>query len=268
MNFSTLLGVAISVTVVGVAATSGDLDPVIFWNPTSLLIVLGGTFGATLISFNLGDLGRLARVVWVVFSKDSDQTRQDAEDLVNVSRTWARKNIKEVSGQIDSIGSPFMRIGLRLVIDGMMPLDGIIETLRWRIERLRSKERAEVSILNAMASFAPAFGMMGTLFGLIIMLRNTDAGDLGAITSGMAVALMTTLYGIALANLVFKPFASKLERRTEARVKRMQLIMESIALMAQTRSASVMNEMTDALTVEFTDELGHELPSAGTAEGW
>merc|ERR1712098_693853 len=101
--------------------------------------------------------------------------------------------------------------------------------LRWRIARLKAREHAEAQIFRTMATYAPAFGMIGTLVGLVNMLEVMDAGDLEVIGPRMAVALLTTFYGILLANLVFKPIAVKLERRTEERLITMNIVLEGIS---------------------------------------
>ena len=257
----TAIGLLLGIAVISLAISSSGASPSIFWNPVGIAIVLGGTLSATLFSFDSKQLSSVFRALWIVLINPKEQLKQDARDLVEVSRLWVNPDVRAVSKRIDSVKSPFFRIGLKLLADGMTSTQTIVDTLQWRIDSLRKKEDGQAHVFRSMAAFAPAFGMMGTLFGLINMLRNTDTENLNAITSGMAVALMTTLYGILFANLFFKPIANKLEQRTRDRIKRMTLLLESTCLMSQTRSASVLEEIESAMLVEFNDELGHEPPS-------
>ena len=94
-----------------------------------------------------------------------------------------------------------MRTGIQLVIDNTRE-EEIIDLLSWRIARLKARERAEAQIFRTMALYAPAFGMIGTLVGLVNMLEGMDAAQIGVIGERMAVALLTTFYGIVLANLI------------------------------------------------------------------
>ena len=116
-------------------------------------------------------------------------------------------------------------------------------------------EMAEAAIFRTMASYAPAFGMVGTLLGLINLMDLVGAGDLGAIGRQLAVALMTTFYGVLLANLVFKPIALKLERRTEERLVLMNMVLEGISMMCAGRSPSMMRETLKAFVAQFDDEM-------------
>ena len=120
-----------------------------------------------------------------------------------------------------------------------------------------------------MAAFAPAFGMLGTLLGLINMLRSAGADDFDLMMANMAVALMTTLYGIVLANLLFKPMALKFEYRTRRRVAHMNLILEGLLLMRRQRSPGVVREMMRIFSAEHPDELddGAVTHSSGQNKG-
>src|SRR3546814_13308682 len=112
----------------------------------------------------------------------------------------------------ENVSTTSLKTGVQLVIDST-PEQDIVDLLHWRISRLRAKERAEAQLLRTMAGFAPAFGMVGTLVGLVNLLFLLGDGDMTAIGQQMALALMTTFYGILFANLLLKPVAVKLERR-------------------------------------------------------
>jgi chemotaxis protein MotA len=127
--------------------------------------------------------------------------------------------------------------------------------LRWRIARLKAREHAEAQIFRTMATYAPAFGMIGTLVGLVNMLEVMDSGNLDVIGPRMAVALLTTFYGILLANLVFKPVAVKLERRTEERLITMNMVLEGISLITKRRLPSFIEETLNSFIANYHDEI-------------
>ena len=111
-----------------------------------------------------------------------------------------------------------------------------------------------------MASYAPAFGMLGTLLGLINLMDLVGAGDMKAIGAQLAVALVTTFYGVLLANLIFKPIAVKLERRTEQRLVLMNMVLEGISLMCAGRSPALMRETLKAFVAQYDDEIFGRAP--------
>ena len=123
---------------------------------------------------------------------------------------------------------------MQLIIDNT-PEDQIIELLQWRVARLRAREQAEAQMFRVMATFAPAFGMLGTLVGLINLMAILGDGSMQTIGQQLAIGLMTTFYGILLANLVCKPIAVKLERRTARRVESMNMVLQGIAMMCEAR---------------------------------
>ena len=132
---------------------------------------------------------------------------------------------------------------------------------------MKAKEHAEAQLFRVMAGFAPAFGMLGTLVGLVNLLFLLGDGDMTAIGRQMAMALMTTFYGVLLANLLFKPVAVKLERRTEQRLVLLNTIMQGISMMSQKRSPSMMRETLNAFVAEVQDEIiDHSTTKAMKAE--
>jgi len=120
---------------------------------------------------------------------------------------------------------------------------------------LRAKEHAEAQLFRTMAGYAPAFGMIGTLIGLVNLMFMLGDGDMTAIGQQMSLALMTTFYGILLANLVFKPIAVKLERRTEERVALMNMVMQGLSMMSQKRRPAFMRETLKTFMADYEDEL-------------
>ena len=131
------------------------------------------------------------------------------------------------------------------MIDGG-PLQDLTKVLQWRIAGLRAREQADAQILRTMATLAPAFGMLGTLFGLVHMLSGLGHSGLQEIGATMAFAMTSTLYGILAANLVLKPLAIKMERRTQQRLMLMAMLLEGVLLFYDKRHPVLIRESLDA----------------------
>lgn len=253
MNFSSAIGLVGGFALVAVAAVFSLQDPSVLWNPLGLVIVLGGTLAAGLVSFSGKEMLRVVRVFFIVLRNEKLYVEQDVAELAKVSKFAAKASIPQLERSLKAIKNPFLRRGIELVIDGS-PIDEISGILTWRIEKLKAREAAEADVFRTLAAFAPAFGMAGTLFGLMNLLSNLGE-DLGQIGAGLAVALMATLYGIMAANLLLRPLAVKLEHRTELRVEIMNTVLEGVLMIAQKYSATRMKAAMGHLTAEHDDEL-------------
>ncbi len=254
MNPSTLIGMLASLVLLAVMLVFTAEDPTLFIDLPSVGIVVVGTFAATFISYPLSEVVRVFSLIGTVMRNERLYSQDDIEELVKISKLWIAGDLKAVERELAGVRNPFLRTGVQLVID-MTPEADIIELLQWRISRLRAKERAEAQLFRVMASYAPAFGMLGTLVGLVNLMFLLGDGDMSAIGRQMAVALMTTLYGVLMANLVFKPVAVKLERRTEQRVVVMNMVLQGISMMCNRRSPGVMRETLNSFIAQYQDEI-------------
>ncbi len=265
MNPSTLIGMVASVLLLGVLIFFAADDPWLSGCLPGLGIVLVGTMAATFLSYPMGEVLRVFKLIGTVMRNERLYTQRDIEELVDVSRLWMRDDPVAVERALPRISNPFLRTGVQLVID-RIPEEDILDLLQWRISRMKAKEAAEAQLFRVMASYAPAFGMIGTLVGLINLMDVVASGDLVVIGRHLAVALMTTFYGILLANLIFKPVAVKLERRTEQRIVLMNMVLQGISMMCARRSPSLMRETLNSFVAHHEDEI-HDggQPSAGTA---
>lgn len=266
MNPSTLIGMVASVLLMAVIVLFAADNPWVFLDGPSIAIVLGGTLAATFLSYPLREVLRVFHLVGHVMREERLDTRQDIEELVAISKLWIQGDPVAVEKALKQVNSPFLRTGVQLIID-RAPEDEIIDLLQWRIANLRSREMAEAQLFRVMASYAPAFGMVGTLLGLVNLMDVVGAGNLGAIGSQLAVALITTFYGVLLANLLFKPIAVKLERRTEQRLVLMNMVLEGISMMCAGRSPSMMRETLKAFVAQYDDEIFDGSPNRTSANG-
>jgi len=241
MNVSNFVGVITGVLFLLLAIGFSADNPAAFINLPGLLIVVGGTLTAILVSFPAKDAIAALRQARVVTEPLTLNLQEDVGKILYFSRLWFRNQFTQVDTELEKLDDPFMQRGLQMVRD-KQPLEDVMALLNWKISQYRAKESGVISIFRSMATFAPAFGMVGSLVGLVNMLQQVEHGSLNAMTSDMAIALVTTFYGLLLANLVFKPIATKLEQRRNLKLVQLSMIAEGIALIHQNRTPSTIRD--------------------------
>ena len=223
MDIATLVGVVSGFACVIVAIFLGG-GIAIFINIPSLMIVIGGTIAATLINFPLGNvLGVMAICKNCFFHKPVSPVAE-VQRITKYARIARRDGILALEEQIGD-ADPVLTRGLQLVIDGTSP-DLVREILSNQLDTRRERHRRGKMILESMGAAGPAFGMIGTLIGLVQMLRQLD--DPSQIGVGMATALITTFYGAIMANLIFLPLAGKLDARSQDECLLTELLIEGV----------------------------------------
>lgn len=257
MNSSTLVGLLVSLFLLGLLLMFSAQHPALLLDPASLGIVLGGTFAATCISYPMAEIRNIPGLVATVLRRERDPAPGIIDELVGLARRWSDGDSRGVENALAEVRNPFLGSGVQLLVDQVAEED-ILELLQWRITRLRAKEQAEAQLFRTMAAYAPAFGMLGTLVGMVNLVFVLGDGDMGSVGRQMAMSLTTTLYGLLLANLVCKPIALKLERRSERRVVVMNMILQGISMMARKRSPGLMRETLKCFVAHYHDELQGE----------
>lgn len=241
MNITTVFGVLFGTTLLVLAIAIGvseyELWRIeqawgIFVNLPGLFIVLGGTIAATFISYPAAMIRRVFHSLAVVFRQEVGSPQRYIREITRLAAK-ARSGTLILQKELPSLANPFLRDGIQMLVDDFTP-EEITEILHQRVEFRIRKELQEAHVFRTIAKLSPAFGMIGTLIGLIGMLANMDMTDtLGRLGGDMAVALVTTFYGLILANLFFIPFANKLENRTSEATETMRMIEESILMIAE-----------------------------------
>lgn len=223
------------------------------WNPTGAVIIAGGIAVSALMAFRASELRAALAALRTIFRED-ESIAADIAELVAFARLYQRSQLQRAEEQGTRAGSPFLRLGLQLIADGT-PVDDILHVMNWRIQKLIERESVQSRLFRTLAGLAPAFGLLATLVGLIGMMAQLGTATIAQVGEHMSVALVATLYGVVLANLVFKPIAIKLEQRTARRVAMLNVLLEGIILVRLGRSPTV---IADALA-EFVRERGDEL---------
>ena len=178
-----------------------------FWDTGSLLIVFGGTIASTFISHPMGLAKGMFGFIGKSWKANSVQLVETLTLIVDVSKI-ARKNILAIEDALPSIENLFLRGGLRLVVD-RADREALVEMMAHEVKYTMAGKDNDIAVVGTMASLCPAWGMLGTLVGLVLLLQNLD--DPSAIGPAMAVALITTFYGSLFANTIFAPAKKKLE---------------------------------------------------------
>ncbi|MBN1290277.1 MAG: motility protein A [Candidatus Latescibacteria bacterium] len=224
MDLATIIGLVtgLGFVVFGILKGGSLLQ---FYDLPSILIVGGGTIGATLINYPLTEIIGVIKVVKNAFLHKEKSPLGIIETLVGFAETARREGILSLEQQAQSLEDDFLKTGINLAVDGTEP-EYIKDIMSTELDYIEERHKVGAGIFDAMGSYAPAFGMVGTLIGLVNMLASMD--DPSTIGPSMAVALITTFYGALLANLVFLPIAGKLKHRSAGELLLKQLCIEGI----------------------------------------
>lgn len=207
MDIASLIGMILAFLMMGISVVMGGGAFASFWDTASVLMVFGGTLGAVLMCFSLKSIMNLPKVVMKVFFNSPVNQREIIDTMVSLAEVARKEGLLALETRLQDVKNPFIRMGLQMAVDGARP-EVIENVLKTDIEGVALRHRDGKGMIDQVGRFGPAFGMIGTLMGLIIMLGNMS--DPSMIGAGMAVALITTLYGAVLSNAMFLPFSEKL----------------------------------------------------------
>ncbi|QTQ11737.1 motility protein A [Treponema parvum] len=225
MDVATIIGIVGggAMIIMSVMTSGGTLGGII--DIPSVFMTIGGSYFALYIGFPLSKTLGLFKIMGRAFKVPDFGEKQIVQNLVALSEKARREGILALEDGLDDIEDAFMRTGLRLVVDGT---DGAIirSILENEMNQVEGRHMAWITVINQWAGFAPGFGMMGTVVGLIGMLNNLE--DKSSLGPNMAVALITTLYGSMLANWLITPFSQKLLTHNAAEIKTKEMIIEGV----------------------------------------
>lgn len=226
MDLATVIGllsgsVLLAYTVISTPGSSAGM----FVNYPSLAVVLGGAAASCLISMPMSTITATIRILRNAFVHRTQPPLRLVKDLVRYAEVARRDGILSLEGLTDEMEDPFLVKSVRLAVDGTEParMEAILAT---ELEAIADRHANGRRIFETLGKYAPAFGMIGTLIGLIVMLGNMQDPD--ALGPGMAVALITTLYGALVANFIFLPIADKLACRSRQELALKELILHGV----------------------------------------
>jgi len=224
VDIATLIGIVVAFGLVIISIMMGG-PANWFINFPSIMIVFGGTMGATLIAYPLSEVLSVFGVVKNVFFSRTHSAGKLVPVIVGFAKRARQEGILSFESQLKDMEDPFLAKGMQLAIDGMES-SAIEDIMSTEIAYVEERHRLGSEIFSTMGTFAPAVGMLGTIIGLVQMLMQmSDPSSIGA---PMAVALLTTFYGTLLANLLFLPIAGKLKTRSKQEMLVKTMVIEGI----------------------------------------
>ena len=240
MDIATLIGI-----ILGLGAIVGSIflmapDFGMFGSASSFGIVFGGMLASVAVAFPLKDVLQLGAAMAAVFKGSSDSLGGLVDEAVEASEA-GRKGTADLEKHIDNIKGFFFKDGVQMVIDGYS-LEELSEILNTRIDYRESRERTQADLFKNMGVMSPAWGMIGTLIGLVVMLSGFGEGGTDTLGAGMSAALITTFYGAVFANLFFLPMSAKILTRVAFHSTQQSLYLEAIRLIHQKKHPIIVRE--------------------------
>lgn len=225
MDISSVVGLILAFGLIIGSMMMGSAPMTAFMDLPSALVVIGGATAAVMMCFPLSNmLGTPAVMLKVLMNKPADVKGVIAQ-LVSLAETARRDGLLALESRMDEVTNAFVKLGIQMAVDGTRP-EIIEDIMRTEVDAIATRHQTGKGIMDQLGRFAPAFGMIGTLMGLIMMLSNmSDPSSIGA---GMAVALITTLYGAIVANAIFMPFAEKLGYINKQELNSMEIIIRGV----------------------------------------
>ena len=222
MSYLIGLFLAASILIISVWQTSDNTG--VYMSILSLMIVLGGTLASGIITFSFKEMFKIVIIFKISFRKiKHSQILESVEEIIEISRGGTNPQV--LQKQIKTVKNHFLKDALQMIIDGI-PREKIAEILHTRIEEKIEKEKSEANVVRTLSKYPSAFGMMGTIIGLVALLQGiNDASNAANIGSNMAIALITTLYGIVISYFFLVPIADNLENRTYHTVQIQKMVL-------------------------------------------
>jgi chemotaxis protein MotA len=230
--------------------------------PSSLVLVGLGSIGAGMTGFEIPDMASLPKSMILAFTRKPSDSDSVVTTMMKMAEVARREGVLALEEKLKDIEDPFLKQGLQLVVDGM-DTDNVRAILDTMIDGTDGRHQTQISIWKGLGGYAPTMGMLGTVIGLINMLGNlSDPSQLGV---GMSLALLTTLYGVFFANVMFLPIAAKLESLNASEVKSMELIVDGVLAIQAGASPRMLVERLEAW-LDPAQRVGHQARAKGGAE--
>ncbi|GHU97153.1 motility protein A [Spirochaetia bacterium] len=222
MNLSTIIGIVGCLGMVGLGIVTGGSGLMTFYDlPSILIVVLGSYFGLFTFS-SIPDTVGIFKTIGLTFKNVSFNEKNIITKMMAMSEKARREGLLALEEELEDLDDEFIKKGLRLVVDGT-DAEVVRTLMETEMGQIQERHIAKIKVVNMWGTLAPGLGMLGTVIGLIGMLKNLE--DKSALGPNMAVALITTLYGSMVANLMMIPWSGKLQTMdaTEAKVKEMAI---------------------------------------------
>ncbi|MDR0520574.1 MAG: motility protein A [Planctomycetaceae bacterium] len=226
MGVANIIGLCLGWGLILTSIALGGFDKLrIFWDLPSVCIVFGGAVASCLVAYPLKSILGAHKYVLISFTAKERDPIKIIEQIVALSESARREGLLSLENHMDEIeNNDLLKTGIRMAVDGMSPevVESIMNT---EIDAVNARHLYGKGVIANVGKYAPAFGMIGTLIGLVLMLADLDPDKVGA---GMAVALLTTLYGAVCSNLMFLPWADKLGLINDDEMMSMEITLKGV----------------------------------------
>ncbi|HEX5657103.1 MAG TPA: flagellar motor protein [Polyangiales bacterium] len=240
VDIASILGIAIGLSAIllGNMLEGGHIAAL--FQPTALLIVVGGTVGATLLGFPLPVFVRAIRALRDVFSSGPQQDNHALiEEIVDYAQKARREGIIALEKPLEESNEPYLKKALLLAVDGA-DSKSMRDNLELIIEHYEDDKEQLARVWEAAGGYAPTIGIIGAVLGLIHVMQSL--ADVNAVGKGIAVAFVATIYGVSFANLLLLPVAAKLKHKLREETKRLELMMEGALAIQEGMNPSLIRE--------------------------
>ena len=260
MDFTTIIGWVLGAGLIVFSILLGE-DPetgkyiltpgnlIGFWDAPSVAIVLGGTISALLASYPMSTFAKIPKHLKIVLFPKKYNPQKYIEQIIDFAKEARINGLLALEDKLNDTKDVFLKNSLLLVIDSVEP-EKLKALLAAELDYMEDRQSQDIAFYMKASEFAPAFGMAGTLIGLINLLGNLS--DSESLATNMAVALVTTFYGVLLANLLFKPIANKLKIRHEEEVLCKMIISEGVQAIQDGDNPNFIQEKLVRLLPEYS----------------
>ncbi len=240
MDRTSLLGILFGVIAVGAGMALKGISPLVILNPAALIIIFLGTIASVTIGFPAKDIKKIPKLLKIIFS---EQEIPQIKDLIPLFTEWAnlarREGILFLESRVDEVEDPFLRNGMKLVIDGQSP-EFIRDVMNEQLNALEERHEAGAQIFSQAGTYAPTLGVLGAVVGLIAALGNIANFDV--LGEAIAAAFVATLLGIFSGYVLWHPFANKLRRKSQEEIRIREIMIEGILSIQNGQSPRAIRE--------------------------
>ncbi|MGK5084267.1 MotA/TolQ/ExbB proton channel family protein [Bdellovibrionota bacterium FG-1] len=242
MNISTPLGFICGIAVIYYAANHGIKNPDVFFSPHAAIIVIGGTAAAALICFPLSHFFNLFKIfIRTLFGQVLAQQTLTINEIVKLSEVVNQG--RPISNELSRIKNPFLKESLLLLTQGGLTNDELEEILEKRVELQNEKYKREGFTFKIIGKFPPAFGLVGTTLGMIVLLQGIGSPDaFDHIGPSMSIALVATFYGLVFANVFLIPMGENLTRASEDDLIMRRIVVDGVRLLREQKHPLLVEE--------------------------
>ena len=239
MDISTLLGIVVGVglVVLSILLREGVAGFKPFANYEALLIVMGGTFSAILVNYPLAQVFGVTKVLKKVLTSSGEDTSEIVTTFVNFAKKGRTEGFLALEGDVKLLKNDFLKRGVQLVIDGS-DQEFIRNMMETELGFIRERHQVGQEIFNSLGTYSPAFGIIGTVLGMILMLNSIS--NVEEVPRRMALCLAAAFFGLGSGYMFFLPMAGKLRRRSEEELLIKEIIIRGVLLLQSGVSPSIM----------------------------